>query len=175
LNEKKFRKCNLIYFNCVRHTDNDLLYYDNRTLKEKFPIVKWNSNMYTLKSIIRGNNRKYIKFTTTHWLNRELKKGCNVFGKFVRPTIKCRLGNHINKPKYKMFYIDHYCFKSTEEYINKINKGDGEFGFSKRIKMHKIKLYFRYNKITLEKINYISKKTHLNLKRYKLKLKRKDI
>ena len=96
MNEKKFRKCNLIYFNCVRHTDNDLLYYDNRTLKEKFPIVKWNSKMYTLKSIIRGNNRKYIKFTTTHWLNRELKKGCNVFGKFVRPTIKCRLGNHIN-------------------------------------------------------------------------------
>ena len=175
LSEKKFSKCNLIYFNCVRHTDNDMLFYDNRTLEEKFPIVKWNSTMYTLKSIMRGNKKRYIKFTTTHWLNRGLKKGCNVFGKFVHPTGKCRLGKHINLPEHRLYYIDHYCFKSTEEYINKINKGDGEFGFKRRIKRHKINLYFGYNNITLEKINYIENKTHLNLKRFKLKLNREDI
>ena len=49
LNENKFNKCNLIYFNCLRHTDNDLLYYDNRTLKEKFPIIKWDNQLYTVK------------------------------------------------------------------------------------------------------------------------------
>ena len=172
LNEKKFDKCKLIYFNCVRHTDNDLLYYDNRTLEERFPIINWNSSLYTLKSIIRGNNTNYIKFTTTHWLDRKLKKGCNVFGKYVHPTWKVQLGNSINHPKHKIYYIDHYCFKSTEEYINKINKGDGEFGFKKSIKMHKIKLYFEYNRITLEKINYIENKTGLNLEKYKLMLKK---
>jgi hypothetical protein len=168
LNEHKFKNCNLIYFNCVRHTDNNLLYYDNRTLSERFPIIKWNSSMYTLKTIMRGHNKKHIKFRTTHWLNRGLKKGCNVFGKVVLPTGRVRLGRNINHPQHKKYYIDHYCFKSTEEYINKINKGDGVFGYNERIKMHKINLYFNYNKITLEKINFIENKTHLNLSRFKL-------
>ena len=83
-------------FNCARHTDNDLLYYDYRTLEERFPIINWNSSLYTLKSIIRGYNTKYIKFTTTQWLNRKLEKGCNVFGKYVHPTWKAQLENSIN-------------------------------------------------------------------------------
>ena len=83
-------------YNCARHTDNDLLYYDYITLEERFPIINWNSSLYTLKSIIRGNNTKYIKFTTTHRLNRKLEKGCNVFGKYVHPTLKAQLGNSIN-------------------------------------------------------------------------------
>jgi len=164
LNENKFNKCNLIYFNCLRHTDNDLLYYDNRTLKEKFPIIKWDSHMYTVKSMMRGSNPKYVRFTTTHWLDRGLKKGCDVFGKYVHPTIRLRIGKKIKKTD---IYIDHYCFKSTEEYINKINKGDARAGYNKRNKMHKIKLYFKYNNITLEKINYIAKKTRLNLTLFK--------
>ena len=167
LNENKFNKCNLIYFNCLRHTDNDLLYYDNRTLKEKFPIIKWDSHMYTVKSMMRGSNPKYVRFTTTHWLDRGLKKGCDVFGKYVHPTIRLRIGKKIKKTD---IYIDHYCFKSTEEYINKINKGDARAGYNKRNKMHKIKLYFKYNNITLEKINYIAKKTRLNLTQFKLML-----
>ena len=38
--------------------------------------------------------------------------------------------------------------------------------------MHKIQLYFEYNRITLEKINYIENKTGLNLEEYKLILKK---
>jgi len=170
LNEKKFKDCKLIYFNCVRHTDNDLLYYDNRSLSERFPTVLWNSTMYTLKTIMRGKNKNNVRFQTTHWLNRGLKGGCNVFGKVVFPTKKVRLGYKINHKKFQQYYIDHYCFKSTEEYINKINKGDGVFGYNNRIKMHKINLYFGYNKITSEKINYIEKKTNLRLDKFKLKL-----
>jgi len=59
----------------------------------------------------------------------------------------------INNPKFKHYYIDHYCFKSTEEYINKINKGDAVFGNNNKTKIHKISLYFGYNKVTSEKIN----------------------
>ena len=92
--------------------------------------------MYTIKSIISGNNKNYTRITTTHWLDRRLKNECKVFGEFVKPTLKLNIGDSINHPKHKIYYIDHYCFKSTEEYINKINKGDGEFGFQKSIKMH---------------------------------------
>ena len=80
------------------------------------------------------------------------------------------MDNDINN--FKNNYIDHYCFKSTEEYINKINKGDAIFGKNKKIMMHKIKLYFNYNKITLEKIQFIEKESGLDLKEYKLKIKK---
>ena len=169
LSEKKFNKCKLIYLNCLRHTDNDLIYYDNRSLIERFPIINWESKMYTVKSIIRGNIKE-IKFKTSHWLDRRIK-GCNSFGEVVKPTQGYKMINDI-----KIFnnnYIDHYCFKSTEEYISKINKGDAIFGKNHKTMMHKIKLYFNYNKITLEKIKFIEEKTGLNLKEYKIKVKKK--
>ena len=42
-------------------------------------------------------------------------------------------------------------------------KGDGIFGFNTKYKIGKIKIYFSYNKITKEKINFIEKRTNLNL------------
>ena len=173
LTEKKFEKCKLIYFNCLRHTDNDQLFYDNRTLEERFPIILWKSKMYTVKTIMRGNITKNIHFTTSHWLNRRLRGGCDVEGKEVIPQRKVKIRNKINHPQFKSYYIDHYCFKSTEEYINKINKGDGIFGYNNRTKMHKINIYFGYNKITIEKINLIENKTGLNLSKFKLKMNKK--
>ena len=163
----------IIYFNCVRHTDNDKLFYENAPLKKRFPLILWNSSMYTLKTILRGKEDKKIRATTTHWINRRLKGGCDVFGKEVIPTQKVRLGKKINNPIYKMYYIDHYSFKSTEEYINKINKGDGIYGYNNRTKLHKINLYFGYNKITAEKIKYIENKTGLKLDKFKLMLDKK--
>jgi hypothetical protein len=77
---------------------------------------------------------------------------------------------------FKDCYIDHYCFKSTEEYIDKINKGDAVFGKNNKTMMHKIRLYFQYNNITFEKIEYIEKELGLNLEEYKeiIKNKRKE-
>ena len=116
---------------------------------------------------MRGN-LKGVKFKTSHWLVRSIT-GCNALGKLIKPNKNVKMEMDDNDFNYsKLYYIDHYCFKSTEEYINKINKGDGVFGYNERIKMHKINLYFNYNKITLEKINFIENKTNLNLSRFKL-------
>ena len=168
LSEKRFNRCKLIYFNCLRHTDNDLLYYDNRSLSTRFPYINWKSRSFTLKTIARGSIKR-ISFHTSHWLDRNIT-GCNVFGEEVIPSKKVKLNNNINEPKFKDYYIDHYCFKSTEEYINKINKGDGIFGFDNETRMHKINLYFDYNRITKDKIKYIERNTGLNLSEFKLKL-----
>ena len=139
--------------------------------------------MYTVKSIIRGN-LKNITFKTSHWLDRRIN-GCNSYGKEIKPTKYVKMNNTsniifsnnnssirkvINGHYIKDYYIDHYCFKSTEEYINKINKGDGIFGYKNKTIMHKIHLYFKYNKITSEKIKYIEKETNLDLSQYKLEL-----
>ena len=160
-----FEKCKSIYLNCIRHTDSDLLYYENRSLVERFPEINWNSNMYTVKTILRGNLEGII-FKTTHWLDRRIK-GCNVKGETIIPNNNKKLINNINTSVVKKIHIDHYCFKSTEEFINKINKSDGVFGYNDKIKMHKIKLYFGYNKLTLNKINYIEETIKINLTEYK--------
>jgi hypothetical protein len=101
LNEKRYNKCKLIYFNCFRHTDNDLLYYDNRSLETRFPYINWKSGLTTLKTIARGNIEK-IQFHTSHWLDRRIS-GCNVFGEVVNPTRKVNMNIDINNKmkKYK--------------------------------------------------------------------------
>ena len=53
LNDKRFLKCNLIYLNRIFHTDNNQIYYKNRSLFERFP--KFKTNVTSIKSIVRGH------------------------------------------------------------------------------------------------------------------------
>lgn len=62
------------------------------------------------------------------------------------------------------YYIDHYYSKSTEEFINKLNKGDALF-YDNR--MERIETYFSQNKISREKIDYFENSTGLNLTKFK--------
>ena len=117
LNEKKFEKCDSIYLNWKIHTDNDLLYYSNKSLHERFPKTYLNNKFCRGKTIIRGNI-KNIKIKSTHLLDRMIQR-CNGFGKKFKS-----LGINCNIPDFSFYYIDHFQYKSTEEFINKINKGD---------------------------------------------------
>ena len=153
---KKFDKCQSIYLNWIIHTDNNLIYYDNRSLSKRFKEISINQNFCRGKTILRGNI-KNIKIKSVHLLDFNITR-CNGFGNFFIPNgINCLI------PDYNYNYIDHYYSKSTEEFINKIMKGDGIFGFNTKYKIGKIKIYFSYNKITKEKINFIEKRTNLNL------------
>lgn len=67
-------------------------------------------------------------------------------------------------------FINHYAFKSTEEFPYKITRGGVLFGYNKKKILHKIKSYFIHNIITLEKIILIENKTGLKLKQYRKKL-----
>ena len=75
--------------------------------------------------------------------------------------------NYIQKD-YKYYYFKHFYCKSTEEFIEKLRKGDVYKGTN----IEKINRYFSYNKITYEKINYIEKEIGVNLTNYKLKLQK---
>ena len=72
LSQQKFIKCDSICLNWVIHTDNELFYYDNRTLKERFPRINKNKNFCVGKSIIKGNI-KNIHLKSVHTLNNSLK------------------------------------------------------------------------------------------------------
>ena len=160
------------YLNWIIHTDNNLLYYDNRTLHERFPILEPNARKNNrncnanIKTILRGHIPN-LKFKVMHIFNRDIK-GCDAYGKV--PIINNY--DHMKYPDFLNYYIDHYYSKSVEEFIEKLNKGDAYFGNKTSFKIHRIKRYFKINDITFEKINYIEKKTGLNLTKFRNMLKK---
>ena len=69
LTNRLFKKCNAIEFNWLMHTDNNLSYYDNRTLIERFtePNYENYANRF-VKSVVRGNLGTPIFFKSIHQL-----------------------------------------------------------------------------------------------------------
>ena len=151
VSQKKFENCQLIYLNWRLHTDNEKMFYENGTLFERFPDY-YRKNDYRIgKSIIKGNIKNII-FESPHYIDKKLYK-CKDFD-----------------------YIEHYEFKSTEEFIRKITiKGDVRFVNNKKFKYKRIFRYFRFNNISLKKINYIAKGTGLKAEYIISKLKKKFI
>ena len=169
LNLQKFKHCEVIYLNLICHTDNNLIYYDNRPLAERFPrtVPKYKKGGYRLeiKSILRGHISD-IEITSNHLLSTSLRN-CNGYGNKNRYYYN----TYSNQNDYKHYYIDHYYSKSTEEFIDKINKGDPYIDTLKYI-MQKVYKYFSQSEITREKIDYIENKTGLNLSLYRSKAKK---
>ena len=170
LNDYRFHYCKKIYLNWLIHTDNMLLNYDKRPLYVRFPQIenltrrKMRGGLSTIKSIIRGGI-KNMKIECVHKLSSNIE-GCNGFGKKIN-----LIGIQTNKTDYKYYYIDHFFSKSTEEFINKINRGDVLHAGDN--KLERIKAYFSINKVTFEKIKMIETLTGLNLS--KLREKNKNI
>ena len=162
LNEKKFYKCQLIYLNLLPHTDNNKLYYENRSLFERFPELvpknKPEGQLLEIKFILKGHIKK-VRIKSQHYCNNKLKN-CNGFGK---TNTNRRI--YTREPDYKYYYIDHFYSKSTEELIEKINKGDCRFKNS--MIMNKIERYFNQSSHNKEKINLIEKRLGVNLSKYK--------
>ena len=169
LNDKRFEKCNRVQLNIIFHTDNNQLYYKNKTLKERFterePIArgKIKGGSKVIKSVIRGNI-KNIKITCPHILYKNTKS-CDGFGK----RKQVYYGIRTKESDFEYYYIDHYYCKSTEEFINnKLLKTDAFHKIDNN--MDKINFYFKYNKVTKEKIDMIEKKTKYNLTKYRSKI-----
>ena len=170
LKKKKFKKCTKIYLNWVVHTDNNLIYYDNRTLHERFPDIEPDAKarkkgvVHRAKAILRGHNPN--KNITCWKLISKKFSGCNGYGKEADLVNRA----YIKNSDFENYYIDHYYSKSLEEFVKKVNKGDGFYEKKINYKKHRIRRYFKYNEITLEKIKYIEKKTGINLEKYKKNL-----
>ena len=160
LGQPKFEKCNSIYLNWVIHTDNNLIYYDNRSLFERFPKIYNNNNFCRGKTIIRGNIEG-IRMENSHILDKRIRR-CDGFGNIYDTTsIKCK------KPDFYYYYIDHFYSKSTEEFIKKIIKGDCGFGLNKKYRYPRIDYYFKFNKLTKKKLDFIINKTDIYITKLK--------
>ena len=168
LNDKRFDKCNRVQLNWIFYTDNNLIYYENKPLKERFTEREPNARgkkqggRQGIKSVIRGNINN-MNITCPHVLSKHTRS-CNGFGK-RRKVIDIVTMD----ADFDYYYIDHYACKSTEEFIiNKLKRTD--VFHKKDINMDKIKWYFEYNKITKEKIDFIERETKYNLSLYRNKI-----
>ena len=155
--------------NWIFYTDNNQLYYQNKPVKERFtekePIArgKKKGGIQGIKSVIRGNI-KNIEITCPHILYKRTHS-CDGFGK--RKTIHYII---TLESDFEYYYIDHYACKSTEEFINnKLLKADVFHKFDNN--MDKIEWYFKYNKVTKEKIDMIERKTKYILTNYRSRIK----
>ena len=156
LNQDIFKNCSIIHLNIINHSDNDKLYYENKSLHERFPaIVPLERSQISVKSIVRGNISN-LQISWMHYINENIP-GCNGFG---GPS------DLIHGNDFKYYVIDHYYSKSTEEFIRKITRGDcwrGTFDYIQ----HRTEKYLNQNHITLEKIGMLEKGIGINLSKYK--------
>ena len=165
----RLKKCNVIHFNWKHHTDSNQLYYKNESLFKRFPEIK-KRYPETVKSMIRGEKgKKFIKIFNHHIL-RYNYTCCNAYGETYVSTDFVH-GIQIKNPDYKDYYFDHFYTKSAEEYIEKKNRGDCFFGKDKRIDLYALELYFGFNNITLEKIEFFENRTGLNLSKFRQMIK----
>ena len=163
LSNPLFQKCQAIQLNMYFHTDNNQLYYKNKSLVERFP-EKITTPIGFLKTIIRAKTPVQIK--CPHELNKTLIS-CDGFGNYNNDSKGLII---TKKPDFEYYYIDHYSYKSTEEFVKKIMRGSAIRGFDIAMKYKKISWYFEVNKITKEKIDLIENLTSLNLSKYRLNI-----
>ena len=167
LNQTKFNDCQEIYLNLVCHTDNNLLYYEDKPLAKRFPQIvpetKLGRMALEMKSIIRGHISK--TYLTNNHLGDLTLKSCNSSG------LHEKLNGHYSIYRdEKYYFIDHYYSKSTEEFITKLVKGDAIRNDHQYI-YERVDKYFSQSEPTKEKLDMIEKIAHINLKKYRKKIK----
>ena len=116
LNSLYLKKCDFIKINWVIPTDNNLIYYDNRTLFERFSGKKLKS-IYT-KSIIRGNIEGLIYWVHVPYNSSKKIIACDNRGEIINSEyIKSSKNSNIN---YDKAYFMHFSYKSAQEYLQLI-------------------------------------------------------
>jgi hypothetical protein len=152
----RYDECVNIKVNFLFYSDNELLYYDNRTLQERFTTALYThpNNAY-IKSTVRGGLPiNYWSVNCTPHTSLMNVTNCNSAGE----KIKYRTGH--TKVNFTYAALKHYYSKSTEEYAIKSSRGSvyyGKVNWDLNRKKMKIHYYFMYNKKTPEKVALLKK------------------
>ena len=149
-----FNKCDVIKIDWLMYYDNDLVYYDNRPLKERFTKPDYNTyENHNHKSLVRGKDYNGVMWslgTGPHQPNESLVNMCNSDGALsnVRHGV-------MSPPTYTHCYLKHYSLKTAEEYAIRVRRGNfqnTQFDINERFER-----FFQYNKFTKEKLDIIEK------------------
>ena len=167
LNNPIFNNCDFIKIHWLNPTDNNLIYYDNRTLLQRFTGPYRASNH--IKSIIRGNIEGLKYWIHSPYISPHRNITCNNRGEVQNYT---NLNfQSIMKFNTDMAYFIHFTFKSTEEYVNKFRRGYSNWNWVGLNLKQWVYNYFKNNDINIRKIEYLEKEFNITLGDYRKKIK----
>lgn len=152
LSQERFNKCEVIKINWVMYKNESALYYENKSLKERFPTPTYiMEDVRTVKSIVRNDSSRnpWLRYTSPHEPPRGLYT-CNSLGEDCPYN-----GGVIYPPVLSYCYIKHYHYKSAEEWVSRIKKGlpNGE----KHNVEDRVRSYFERNNYSEIKVKYFEK------------------
>ena len=152
----------------LKSFNNNELHYFNKSLFERFPEIesfkkinmtyKPRTILLDLTKVIIRGNLTNITFENPHFINNITS--CDGFGNIITNKYN---NIHLDKPDHKNFYFDHFYFKSSDEYLEKLNKGSVFYGKKRGYDLYWFQLYFAINKITNKKLDYFENITNTNL------------
>ena len=157
LNDKIFIKCQNIKINWVLYVNNNSLYYENKSIEKRIRNSRYNgSEDFHIKSTVRG------KLKVNYWVNIQ-----NPHSSHLNVTSCSSSGKLIsfyspfnNPPDLTNAKLSHYQFKSFEEYILKLKRGNADLPknlndelINKRYKF--LKTQYKDNKEKMEIIKKI--------------------
>ena len=167
LTDQVFDKCDFLKLHWRIPYDNNLIHYENKSLFERFTKPYYTSNH--IKSIIRGHINQLEFWIHSPRKSPEKNISCDNIGRMINKTnMNFQSIMHVNTDR---AYFVHFFFKSTEEYINKYKRGYKDWPHLKMKGM--IENYFKYNNITIEKIELFEKELNITLDRFRRKIKKK--
>ena len=156
LNNERFNNCQVIKTNWVFYVNNNSLYYDKKPIKERnYTSIKPNRH---IKSTVIGNlSFNYWSKATTPHSSRHKLKTCSPSGKRIDYSSAFN-----EPPDIKYAFLNHYHFKSFEEYCIKLKRGKPDRHNRNLIK--NIKNFYQKNKNDPNKLNIMNKVFNLTLK-----------
>ena len=163
LKNKKFEKCQNIKINWLMYSDNGLLRYENKPIKERFtsPIFNDPANIY-IKSTVKGNLKiNYWKNMNNPHSSHNNYVSCDPSGKIISSK-----KFYVIPINYKYAVLRHYATKTIEEYCLKIKRGraDTKVILNHKTLEDKFKYFFLRNKKNKFKLNYIKKIFNITIK-----------
>ena len=159
LSNEKFKKCEIIKINWLIYDDNDLLYYENKKIYERFirPNYEDDSNIF-VKSIVKGNIFGPIwTINGSPHIPNTRKKLCNSIGEKIKNNKVI-----IRPPIFQESYIKHFRYKSAEEYALKAIRG---YPYKSNYNDF-IKSFFTHNKFSKEKLEIFERILNVTFPEY---------
>ena len=154
LDQPVFNHCESIKINWKSYSDSGLLYYENKSVVERFTkFSKFRYEFGNIKSTIRTNiSHPLRKANNPHAVFSNVR-GCLSSGR------RKQIDFFMSPPNYKGAYINHYVTKTISEFCNKIKRGNAEKSFElvKEKLGERFHYFFMTNEKTQEKIDIFNR------------------
>ena len=162
LNNKRYEKCDNIKINWLIYSDSNLVYYENKPIKERFtqPIYNTPINIH-IKSTVRGNLKSnYWNNTLNPHTSENEFISCSSSGNLIK------YNSPFNEPPdYKFAVLRHYHTKTIEEFCSKIKRGRAtrKVDYNEKEILERLKMFFSINKKTKEKFQVIREQLNISI------------